>query len=35
MHVLGIDAGGTKTIGYLADSEGKVASSRSRRSCTR
>jgi len=24
MHVLGIDAGGTKTIGYLADGEGKV-----------
>ena len=24
MHVLGIDAGGTKTIGYLSDGEGKV-----------
>ncbi len=24
MHVLGIDAGGTKTIGYLADENGKV-----------
>src|SRR4029453_7862879 len=24
MHVLGIDAGGTKTIGYLANGEGKV-----------
>jgi N-acetylglucosamine kinase-like BadF-type ATPase len=24
MHVLGIDAGGTKTICYLADAEGKV-----------
>lgn len=24
MHVLGIDAGGTKTVGYLADAEGRV-----------
>ena len=24
MHVLGIDAGGTKTVGYLADEEGKA-----------
>ena len=24
MHVLGIDAGGTKTVGYLADAEGRI-----------
>ena len=24
MHVLGIDAGGTKTMAFLADSEGRI-----------